>query len=176
MNRPITGPVSLNRGAVLLLSLVFMLMLALIAGMVMHTAILQLRMAGNDQFLEEAIHKAQAVATELSLVPENFSLAGGVGHTNCPPDALALDCDTRTLQVPASVQVAPGALVEYRVTRVAPLRWKKFPLRESQENASSSIHFGAANFEIRVRIDGGEARLGKADIVQGIAVRIPLLR
>jgi hypothetical protein len=176
MNKQSANPGASDRGAVLLLSLVFILMLALIAGMVIQAAILQLHMAGNDRFLEEAIHKAQAIATELSLAPKNFSLEGGIGQINCPADAQALNCDLRTLKVPRSAQASQGVEVDYQVTRVEPLMWESFPIRESQENASSSTSFGAESFEINVRIDGRESRLGKANIVQGIAVRVPVLR
>jgi Tfp pilus assembly protein PilX len=96
---PAIRRVTASRGAVLLLALVFMLLLAMIAATVMQTAILQLRMAGNDQFLEEAFHKAQAIATELSLSPDNFSLEGGVGYTNCPVGVEELDCDRSQLPV-----------------------------------------------------------------------------
>ena len=176
MNRPSANPGASNRGAILLLSLIFILMLALIAGMVIQAAILQLHMAGNDRFLEEAIHKAQAIVTELSLTPKNFSLEGGVGHTNCPMDAQILNCDLQKLKIPGSAHASQDVEIDYRVTRVEPLMWESFPLRESQKNTSSSSGFGAANFEISVRIDGGESRLGKANIVQGIAVRVPVLR
>jgi len=50
-----------NRGAVLLLAMVFMLMLAVIAGSVMQTGVLEFHMAGNDQFQEEAFQRAQAI-------------------------------------------------------------------------------------------------------------------
>ena len=176
MNRLMVNSRALNRGAILLLSLVFILMLALIAGMVIKTAILQLHMAGNDRFLEEAIHKAQAIVTELSLTPKNFSLEGGLGYTNCVADSQALYCDLRALKAPGSGAASQGVEVDYRVTRAQPLLWKSFPIRESQESASSSTSVGAANFEISVRIDGGESRLGKANVVQGIAVRVPVFR
>ena len=163
-------------GAVLLLALVFMLMLTMIATTVMQTAILQLRMAGNDQFLEEAFHKAQAIATELSLDPDNFSLEGGVGSTNCPVGVKDLNCYRSELPVPASAVVPTGVTLDYRVTRQDPLLWRDFPIREAQNTVSSSNSFDAAIFEIDVRIDGSEKRLGSSHIVQGIAVRVPALR
>jgi hypothetical protein len=165
-----------NRGAVLLLALIFILMLAVIAVTVLQTAVLQLRMAGNDQFLEENLHMAQAIATELSLNPENFSLDGEVGHTNCPAGGQGLNCDRRELQEPRLAQASAGLEIDYRVTRQDPLLWKSFPIREPQGKVSSSTSFGAAIFEINVRIDGGKNPLGNAHIVQGIAVRVPALR
>ena len=163
-------------GAVLLLALVFMLMLAMIAATVMQTAILQLRMAGNDQFLDEAFYKAQAIATELSLIPDNFTLEGGVGYTNCPVGVQALNCDRSQLSVPASAVVPTGVTLDYRVTRQDPLLWRGFPSRESQDTVSSSNSFDAAIFEIDVRIDGSGKRLGSTYVVQGIAVRVPAFR
>ena len=165
-----------SRGAVLLLALVFMLMLAIIASTVVQTAILQLRMAGNDQNLEEALHKAQAIATELSLNPDNFSLEGDVGDTNCPVGDQSLNCDRNELQTPGSAAAPAGVEIDYRVTRQDPLLWRGLPVREEQDAASSSSSFDAAIFEIDVRIDGSEKRLGSAHIVQGIAVRVPAFR
>lgn len=164
------------RGTVLLLALVFMLMLAVIAATVMQTAILQLHMAGNDQFLEEAFHTAQAIAAELSLDPDNFSLEGGVGHTNCPPGAQGIGCDRYQLHKPVLAEVSEGVELDYRVTRQEPLLWRGFPIRESQGAASSSNSFDAAIFEISVRIDGAENQSGSAHIVQGIAVRVSAFR
>ncbi len=159
-----------------MLALVFMLMLAMVAATVMQTAVLELHMAGNDQFLEEALHRGQAIATELSLNPENFFLDGGVGHTNCPAGVQGPACDRSDLQAPTSAAVPAGVVLDYRVIRQDPLLSRGFPLRESQDTVSSSNSFDAANFEIDVRINGSEKRLGSAHIVQGIAVRVAAYR
>lgn len=165
-----------NRGAVILLALVFTLLLSMVAATVMQSAILQLHMAGNDQFLEEALYRAQAIAAEISLNPENFSLGVGVGDTNCPRGEELSGCSSSTVQVPASALALEGFAIDYRVTRQDPLLWKGFPIRESEEAVSSSNSFDAAMFEIDVRLNGSEARLGSAHIVQGIAVRVPAFR
>ena len=173
---PTTRGLTANCGAVLLLALVFMLMLAMIAATVMQTAILQLHMAGNDQLLEEAFHEAQAIATKLSLDADNFSLDGGVGDTNCPVGLNDRNCSRNQLPVSASAAVPAGVTLDYRVTRQDPLLWRGFPIREAQDTVSSSNSFDAAIFEIDVRIDGSKKRLGSAHIVQGIAVREPAFR
>lgn len=165
-----------NRGAVLLLALLFMLLLSVIAATVMQSAILQLHMAGNDQFLEEALHKAQAIAGELSLDPGNFPLAGEVGDANCPQGVEGPGCDQSQLQVPASAVALDGYVLDYRVVRQDPLMWKGFPIRESEATVSSSNGFDAALFEIDVRLDGSDHRLGSAHVVQGMVVRVPVIR
>lgn len=159
-------------GAVLPLAMVFTLMLAIIATTVMQSAIMQWYMAGNNQFFEEAFLTAQGVATQLSLEPANFPLAGGVGYTNCPLLGEATGCDLRQLITPVFAVVPAGVELDYRVIRQDPLLSKGFPIRESEDTVSSSDSFDAAIFEIDVLVNGGENRLGSAHVVQGIAVRV----
>jgi PilX N-terminal len=161
------------RGAVLLLALVFMLMLTMIAATVMQTSILQLHMAGNDQFLEEVLQRAQAIADELSLDVDNFLLQGDVGDVNCPSGSEDPICTQNQLRIPESIFTTEGIELEYRVTRREPLLWHSFPIRQSESTASSSSRFDAALFEIEVRIDGSKRGLGSARVIQGIAVRVP---
>jgi len=168
--------VTASQGTVMLLALVYMLMMAIIVALVLQAGVLQLHMAGNDQFQEEVFHQVQAIVTEVSLDPDNFALEGDVGHTNCPAGARDLRCNRSDLQVPPSAVTLPGVALDFRVTRQEPLLWRGFSLRESQHSASSSDSFDAAIFEIDVRIDGGKRHLGSAHMVQGIAVRVPTLR
>jgi hypothetical protein len=165
-----------HRGAVLPLAMVFALMLAIIATTVMQAAIMQWYMAGNNQFFEEAFLTAQGIATELSLEPVNFPLAGDVGYTNCPLLGEAPGCDLRQLVTPLSAVVPAGIELDYRVIRQDPLLSKDFPIRESQDTVSSSDSFDAAIFEIDVLVDGSENRLGSAHLVHGIAVRVAAFR
>ena len=163
--------IKISHGTVLILALVFMLMLAVISTAAMHTALLQLRMAGNDQFLEEAFHKAEAIADELLQSPDNFLLDTAVGHSNCPLDPKVLDCEFRLLPVPVSAATSESYEIDYRITRQDPLLWQDFPVRASQATVSSSSRFDAAIFEVDVRVDGGRNRRGSAHVVQGVAVR-----
>jgi hypothetical protein len=159
-------------GAVLLLAMVFMLMLAVIAGAVMQAGVMEFHMAGNDQFQEEAFQRAQAVASELSREPDNFSLAGGVGHTLCSPADNDPGCDGNSLGVPVSAVVPESVELTYRVIRQGPRLLQSFPIREAQGVASGSGISDAAIFEVSVHLDGSGRRLGSARVVQGIAVRL----
>ena len=168
-----TGGTLRHRGSVLLLALVFVLMLTLIATSVVQTATLELHMAGNDQFREEASQVAKAIAAEISLNPENFSLMSPVGHSNCAPAGEAPDCDLRSLQVPGSAQSIGGYDLDYRVTRVAPLSLEDYPVPGVQQTRGEGEPLNVARFEIEVRVDGRHNRRGAAHVVQGVAVRIP---
>jgi hypothetical protein len=170
------SPLLSSSGAVLLIALIFMLLLSVIAATVMQSAILQLRMAGNDQFMEEALHQAQAIAGELSLNPGNFLLTGEVGDANCPPGRQDAGCDQSQLQVPASAPALDAYALNYRVVRQEPLLWRGFPIREAEHSVSSSTGFDAALYEIDVQLDGSDNGLGSAHVVQGMVVRVPVIR
>lgn len=170
MNGQTTAGARPQRGAVLLLAMVFLLLLAIISGSVVRTSVLELRMAGNDQFREEAFQKAQAIAAALSGRMANFRVTGGVGYTLCPAGG---GCDSETLAVAAATEAVPaGVDVSYRIRRQGPLVVRTLPFRQAQGSASSSQVFDAAIFETSVSVDGGAVRLGSAEVVRGIAVRV----
>ncbi|MEZ5571998.1 MAG: pilus assembly PilX N-terminal domain-containing protein [Halioglobus sp.] len=164
------------RGAILILALVFILMLAMISATVMQTAVFNLHMAGNDQFLEEAFNTAQGVASELAVEQENFRLDALVGQSNCPKGMESADCTVRLLPDSVLADVPPDIELDYRITRLKPYLYSGFPIRESQAGVSSSHSSDTAIFEISVRFDGSQRKLGSAHVVQGMAVRIPAVR
>lgn len=157
-------------GTILIVALVFTLLLAVISMTAMQTALLQLRMAGNDQFLEEAFHIAEAIADELSQSPENFFVGTEVGHSNCPPAPKMRDCTLRLLPVLLLATRSEGYEIDYRITRQDPLFWQDFPVGEPQGTLSNRRRFDAALFEVDVRVDGSRGRRGTAHVVQGVAV------
>lgn len=159
-------------GAILLLAMVFMLLLAILATTVLRGASLQLHMAGNHQFQEDALQRVLAVGEELSHQPGNFLLRGDVGFTNCPADSQRDDCDVKQLQAPRAAQVPAGIQLDYRVVRQGPRYISGSALRESQQTVSSARHFQAAVFEIDISVDGSAQRLGNARLVRGVALRI----
>ncbi|PHS73910.1 pilus assembly PilX family protein [Porticoccus sp.] len=155
-----------STGAVLLVAMVFMLLLALVAGTVMQTSMLEFRMAGNDQFREEAFQQAQAVATSITQEIDNFPVSGAVGYTIC-----SSGCDANTLTYDATMVTNPS-LVSGIVTREGPLILESFPVRLSESQASSSPSYDAAVFEVEVEYNGSDEGLGNAAIAQGVAIRI----
>jgi hypothetical protein len=172
VNKSVKGHRRKNHGMVLLLAMVFMLMLGILASTVLQTSMLQLRMAGNEQFLEEAFHRAHAIASEIAMNPENFSMDTTLGLTNCPVTSIDPDCDYHEIEALGMDIASSGATIEYSVVRQEPLIWRGFPIRESQETVSSHNSFEAAIFEVDVRIDGQKNKLGSAHVVQGVALRV----
>lgn len=152
-------------GAVLLISMVFLLLLAIIAGTVSQTSILEFFMAGNEQFREEAFQKAQAVVTEVSGDINNFPVVGQVGHTTCPSG-----CNSTYSPTLESTSVNPEYDTEYQIVRRGPLFKESLPFRQGEGSGSSTTSFDAATFELDVKVDGSASRLGKANVIQGMAV------
>jgi len=168
---PITG--HKQTGAVLILAMLFMLLLAMVAGTVMQTGVQEFQMAGNNQFREEAFQRAQAIAEELSENLDNFPVTGGVGYTICTATDTDTDCNgTNVLTVPGSATAPAGVVLNYQVERQAPLFVESLPFRQSESEVSSSPAFDAAIFEVAVNINGAPVRLGNAGVVQGVAIRV----
>ena len=161
--------VSKIRGAVLLVSMVFLLLMALVAGTVMQTSVLEFRMAGNDQFREEAFQKVQAIASAISENEDNFPIVGDIGYTVCDAADGHADCNTdgNNIAIDSSVTSVPsGVSTTYRIRREGPWCYPEPPFRLSQAQASSDVDF--ALFETTVDYDGSSVRLGNAEIAVGV--------
>ena len=159
-----------QEGAVLLIAMIFLLLLAIIAGTVSQTSILEFFMAGNAQLREEAFQQAEAITSELVGDIDNFPVIGKIGYTMCESGkALGADCDDNLPVVKSDTTNA-----EFSVVRRGPLILESLPFRQGEGDASSSPNFDAAIFEIDVgvNVDGAAPRLGSAQIVQGVAIRI----
>lgn len=163
-----------QRGAVLLLAMVFTAMLAVLASTLMRVGTFEFRMAGNQQFRLQAMQQAEAVAVELARHQANFPLQLAPGDAICSAGVIAAGCrqTATTLVAPASAAAPPGVVLGYSVSRQEPELLRNFPLRESQSRVSGSGHFSAALFEVQVDIDGGASRLASASVVQGVAIRL----
>lgn len=159
----------------LLLAMIFLLLLAMIASTVTRTSILEFQMAGNDQFREEAFQKAQAIASALAEDEDNFPVAGSVGSRICEPtdpDPNSV-CNFTTLAVDGETRAVPaGVDVSFHIERQGPLFIESLPFRQREGDASSAQAFDAAVFETVVEVDGSDARLGRASVVEGIVRRV----
>ena len=163
-----------NRGAVMLLAMVFLLLLAMVSTTVLQTGVMEFRMAGNDQFREEAFQKAEGIASVITELEDNFPVTGDVGYTICLDNTATAGCSADLLAVNANVISVPaGVSVNYDVQRRGPRLLGKLPFRQSQRAASSSRAYDVATFEADVEVDGGSVGLGSAHIAQGIAIVVP---
>lgn len=158
-------------GYILLLVMVFLLLLAVIAATALRVSALDFRMAGNDQFREQALQQALGIARALAVNPAYFPLDLAVGDSLCGQDSA---CARPVLPAaPAAYAPPEGSVLNYRITRHGPLLAPVPDFRLSQARASGAGGWQAANFEVQVAIDGTAVGLGSAQVVQGVALLVP---
>ncbi len=164
-------------GAVLVVALIFLLLLALVGTTVIQTSELEFRMAGNDQFREEAFQYAQAIATAMSASEDDViqgSSDGEVGYVWCNAGNTSSDCDETTLTLSSTVilpALPTGVTADYRVTRITDEPPKLSSVVILPENTSEDLEQKVSLYEIRVDYDGSSRRLGKATVIVGVALR-----
>jgi hypothetical protein len=153
--------------------MVFLLLLAMIAASVMQTSAMELRMAGNDQFREQAFQKVQGIASVISSRAENFPTLSPISYLLCANRAATDGCDADMAALEASiVAVSPGVSLSYSVERRGPAVLKALPFRIEQGAATSSLAYDMAVFETLVQLDGSAGRRGSAQVVLGIAIAV----
>ncbi len=134
------------RGAILILVLVYLSLLALVSASAMRSAALQVRMAGNEQFAAAARAQARAIANAVAQDPTNFDPGAAVGLARCVMADAAAGCVSGGLaSLPAPLA---AAAIDYRVVRRAPLELADVPLGAG-EAGNTAAQF--ALFEVQVR-------------------------
>jgi len=134
------------RGAILILVLVYLSLLALVSASAMLSAALQVRMAGNEQFAAEARAQARAIANAVAHDPTNFDPEAVVGLARCVMADAAAGCASGGLaRLPAPLE---AAATDYRVVRRAPAELADVRLGAGEEE-NPEIRF--ALFEVQVR-------------------------
>ncbi|MCP5130047.1 MAG: hypothetical protein H6985_10750 [Pseudomonadales bacterium] len=159
-----------QRGMVLAISLLVLLILSLVATTVARTNRLQLHMAGNDEARIAAMQRALAVADSVLPVAIAPGRPAQVGYRLCTALSTDTRCDERTITLDPSVQTAIGSL-DVAVVRVAPLQ-DRLPVM-AEAKASSTVHYRAARIEVQVAYDGSSGGRGRAMLTQGLLVRLP---
>ena len=161
---------SSQRGMVLVVSLLVLLVMGVIATTVARTNQLQLHMAGNDEARIAALQQALAVTDGIFARAANTHVSSGVGHRNCLADAADAGCDEHTLTLEQGVLPAVGEL-NAAVLRLAPKEGRMPILLEG--GANSTVHYRVARFELQVAYDRAAEGGGRASLAQGVLVRFP---
>ena len=161
-----------QRGAVLIVSLLFLLLLTLIATTASRTSTFELKMAGNEQSRIEATQHALAVIDAIESDSDNTPIVGDIGYKICATGVSGSGCNESIITLASTVTTVPtGSSLSYHVTRKGPLETDAPTMDEDQ--ASSASAFKVARYEVTATYDGTGAGLGSAQIVQGVLVKIP---
>ncbi len=158
----------MQRGVVLIVTLVFLLLMSFLASSLYENHLLQLRMAGNEQARSEAMQGALALVDGVVATESNFPIRGPEGYRICPADLSSESCDEATIVL--GLEIPPvGKSHDYSVQRRPPLE-ALLPVMD-EDRASSGKHYRTAVFEIsasaRTPVGQGVA------LYQGFLVRFP---
>lgn len=168
-------PLSSQHGAVLMVSLVFLLLLTIVAVSAMKTGIFELLMASNEQSRIEAFQRAQSISDDIFADPANIPVFGNVGDRFCSTTAsVGTDnCVKNEIDIDDELDADPSVeeTINYYVQRVGPLYSPPPRLRATA--GFSAAAYTSARFEISVDYDGTEARAGRAQLAQGVLVLLP---
>ena len=156
-----------EQGAILIISLIFMLLLMISATTTMRSSTLGLRMAGNEETRVSTAEMAQSIIDEVVGDPDNLVVSGGAGFVNCTANVAGCTENTITIDVNLLPLVEINK-AEVIVERLAPA------LTPAPRGINSSADaFFAARFEVDTTYDGTADNEGKVGISQGVMVLVP---
>jgi len=169
MNR---GMARAQRGVVLIVSLLILLLIGVIAATTSEVSLLQLFMAGNDESKSDALERSLAAVDAILDNADNTPVVGGIDYVICKDDAVdaAGECSVKWIDLAASGIPDLDKYPNYTVKRVAPLETTIPVMDESM--ASSGTSYRAARFEISATFDDTSSGLGRATVTQGVLVKL----
>jgi hypothetical protein len=159
---------SRQRGAILVMTMIFLAAISILAVNSMQASNIGLHMAQNEESRIAAAQGAQALADAIVGDPSATPVIGGAGYTICTLGEA--DCNQTDLTVDNYILASAVAngYVSARVQRDGPL------LRPPPRSVASSIDkFSAASFEVTTTYDRTDEQLGRQQITEGVLVLIP---
>ena len=157
-----------QQGAVLVVTMLFLVAISLLAVSSMQSSNIGLYMAQNEESRVAAAQGAQALADAIVANPASTPVVGDSGFTICTPGEA--DCNRSDLPVTNPVlatSVAKGHITA-RVEREGPL------FRPPPRSIESSIDkFNSASFEVTTTYDRTDEQLGRTQITEGVLVLVP---
>ncbi len=154
-------------GVVLIVSLIFLLLLAILATTVSETNLLQLRMARNDEAKMEVTQRALAIVDAILDDTDNIPVVGNIGYKICETDTATIPttgCDEHEITMPTEL-LDSLADIDYYVERVGPLEVAVPFLDEDMAGSATAVK--VARQQITVSFDRTETNQGAVTLVQG---------
>lgn len=159
---------SRQRGAILVMTMIFLAAISILAVSSMQSSNIGLYMAQNEESRIAALQGAQALADAIVSNPAATPVIGGAGFTTCTIGEV--NCNRTDLpigNVDLESAIANG-YISARVRREDPF------LRPPPRIVESSIDkFTSASFEVITTYDRTDEKLGRQQIVEGVLVLVP---
>lgn len=160
-------------GAALITALVFLIIITAIALSSMRASTQELRMALNAESKATAGQLAQALADGVLVDPGATAVVGAVGRRICTPLVGAnTPCDDHSYALSGEVTAVMPAQGQrfVAIERVPPVT-RPCPDESTMAGAGSG-GFGCAAFRVHAQYDGSAERRGRADVYEGMLVRV----
>ncbi len=171
MNVGLTGRrLAGQRGAVLILVLIFAAMLNLLAATVIQSAGLQARMSGNIALQIELKLIAESVLQELISRPVIVIPGGAVGYVNCNDGATAPFCEESSLAPLTRVSLPSGVVVTYYAVRRDPVVQTLTLAETSPGGEPIARDVDIAQYELGAIVENVGAAFGRTHHIVGLAV------
>lgn len=168
MDRHSSTAVNRQRGAILVVALMFLIAITLLTLSSMRATNIGLYMAQNEESRIAAEQAAQALADAIVANPSATPVYGMQGFTACT--AGESDCDRYDLPVgdPVLETAIASDHISARVERVGPI------FRPPPRVVESSIDkFTSAGFRVTTTYDRMDEGLGRQQVSQGVLVLVP---
>ncbi len=157
-----------QRGAVLVITLVFLIAISMLTVSSMQSSNIGLRMAQNEESRIAAARGAQALADAIVSTPSATPVIGGAGFTICTVGEADCDRTDLTINDPTLSAAIANGYISARVQRDGVL------FRPPPRSVESSIDkFSSASFEVTTAFDRSDEALGMQQITEGILVLVP---
>ena len=159
-----------QRGAILVVSLMFLIAITLLTISSMGSSNIGLHMAQNEESRLAAEQGAQALADAIVSDPATTPVIGGSGFTICT--AGEANCTSNSLPItdPVLRYAVDSGHISARAQRIGPA------FRPPSRLVESSIDkFSTASFEVTTTYDRVDEKLGRQQITEGLLVLVPLM-
>jgi Tfp pilus assembly protein PilX len=157
-----------QRGAILVITLMFLVAITLFTVSSMRSSNIGLHMARNEESRTAAVQAAQALADVIVANPASTPVFGKSGYTACTAGQQGCDRDN----LPISDPTLAGEVSTYNLSaRVERMGGEFQPPPRAVE--SSIDKFSSASFRVITTFDRVDEGLGRQQITEGVLVLVP---
>ncbi|MDX1405809.1 MAG: hypothetical protein R3192_14780 [Woeseiaceae bacterium] len=157
-----------QRGAILMITIMFLVVISLLTVSSMQASNIGLFMAQNEESRIAAEQGVQALADAIVSNPSATPVIGGAGYTICTAGESGCDQFDLPVENPVLALAVVNGHLRARVEREGPLT------RPPPRGVESSIDkFTSASFGVTTTYDRTEESLGKQLLSEGVLVLVP---
>jgi hypothetical protein len=159
-----------QRGAILIIALIFLVAITLITVSSMRSSKIGLQMAQNEESRIAAVQAAQALADAIVANPASTPVVGTTGFTACTAGQSGCNRNDLPVNNETLSNAVAASYLKARVERTGSV------FRPPPRIVESSIDkFSSASFRVTTEYDRVDEGLGRQQITEGVLVLVPKL-